>query len=134
MQFYVSTDLAIRILRHLSNHSGELQTAETISKAIGTTYHFFIKISRQLRKHGLIVTTRGQRGGFALGKPPYEISVYDVFLAIEGELKLNKCLKVGQRCEHGDSVDCDIYDFMLGLQDNMIKEMSNRYLAEKPSK
>ncbi|HEY9766850.1 MAG TPA: Rrf2 family transcriptional regulator [Chroococcales cyanobacterium] len=48
----------------------------------------------QLRKAGLVSAMRGATGGYALARPPEEVTVLDVFVALEGPLELIDCATV----------------------------------------
>jgi len=50
----------------------------------GGSGHFLGQILLKLRNHGLIRSRRGSRGGYTLARPPEEISVLDVLIAVDG--------------------------------------------------
>ena len=129
MKVQISTDRAIRILQYLHVNTGEVATAMTISQAVGVTYPFFIKIANQLKQNGLIGTVQGRHGGYQLAKSAEEISVYDVFLSTQGELKISNCLREDQHCKQGAVSHCRIHDFFCSLQDKMIEAMKKENIA-----
>ncbi len=45
-----------------------------------------------LKNAGLVTSQRGSRGGYALGRPPEEITVRDVVEAIEGKIAVAPCV------------------------------------------
>lgn len=45
---------------------------------------FLLQILRSLVTHGILKSTRGAKGGFALNRPPDEISLLDVIEAVDG--------------------------------------------------
>jgi len=47
---------------------------------------FLLQILRNLVAHGILESTRGVEGGYALGRAPEEISLLEVIEAIEGPL------------------------------------------------
>ena len=51
-----------------------------------------------LRGAGLIQSTRGAHGGYTLVKRPEEISVQDIFDALEGKICLVDCVDNPQEC------------------------------------
>lgn len=51
-----------------------------------------------LRGAGLIQSTRGAHGGYTLAKRPEEISVQDIFNALEGKICLVDCVENPQDC------------------------------------
>ena len=130
MQVQISTDYAIRILQYLHKHRDDLPTAMTISQAVGITYPFFIKIANQLKQRGLLSAVQGRNGGYRLGRPAHEISVYDVFHSIEGDLQINRCLKEDKHCNRGARDDCRLHKFFHGLQEKIIEDMANKYIID----
>ena len=124
MQLQISTDYAVRILQYLHIHRDDLPTAMTISQSIGITYPFFIKIANQLKQKGLLTAVQGRNGGYKLAKPAEDVSLYDVFLAIEGDLQINRCLQEENKCTRGEPHACRLHVFLRNLQDKVITEMS----------
>lgn len=68
-----------------------MQTRE-IAACAGIPKPYLSKILHDLAKSGLIEAKRGYRGGFALSRPPREVSFHDVAVAIEGEGYLPQCM------------------------------------------
>ena len=130
MQVQISTDYAIRILQYLHKHKEDLPTAMTISQSIGITYPFFIKIANQLKQKGLLSAVQGRNGGYRLARPAHQISVYDVFLSIEGDLQINRCLQADQHCSRGARDDCKLHKFFHRLQEKIIEDMSGQNVAD----
>lgn len=65
--------------------SGELAQIEQLAKTEAVPSSFLAQILGKLRTHGLIVSRRGNQGGFTLARPPEEISLYDILMAVEGQ-------------------------------------------------
>ena len=133
MKLQISTDYAVRILQCLHSRNGKSIPATEIAESIGITYPFFIKIANQLRKRGLLRSVQGRNGGYLLGKPACEISLYEVFLCIEGELQFSRCLTKGAPCQQGEMRNCKLRVFLYDLQGKVIEEMSERSIADLSS-
>jgi len=101
-----------------------------IAEAVGVTYPFFIKIAGQLKKAGLIEAVQGRHGGYQLGMPACEISLYNVFLAIEGELQINRCLKGVKECSHITLHGCKLRSFFCRLQEQITASMSGIVISD----
>ena len=130
MQIQVSTDYALRILHYLDKHQDELPTAMTISQAVGLTYPFFIKIATRLKQSDLLYAVQGRNGGYKLNRKASEISIYDVFLAIEGPLEVNRCLKENANCSRNDQNQCKFHCFFANLQADMVAAMSSKVISD----
>ena len=98
-----------------------------IADAVGITYPFFIKIANRLKKHEFLQSVQGRNGGYVLGKCAHKISLYDVFLCIEGNLQISSST---QRAERSD---CKLSKAWYRLQNKIIEEMSSQYITDLAS-
>ncbi len=57
----------------------ELASASVIAEREGLSVEYVSKIMHLFRRGGLVLSTRGIQGGFALAKNPEEVTVKDVF-------------------------------------------------------
>jgi Rrf2 family protein len=130
MRFEVSTDYAIRALRLLHINEGEVLTTMEIAQSIGITSPIFSKIANKLRHAGMLRTIQGQKGGYVLGLPADEISIYEVYCCIEGDLNLNSCLETGERCIHGEEAECKVHSLLYGIQDEIVERLSGVFIAD----
>ena len=64
--------------------SGTLAQIEHLAQAEAVPANFLAQILGKLRTHGLITSRRGSQGGYTLARPPEEISLHDILLAVEG--------------------------------------------------
>jgi Rrf2 family protein len=62
----------------------------------GVSRTYLAKHLQQLSRAGLVTSTEGRDGGYALTRPPAEISVLDVVLAIEGDEPAFRCTEIRQ--------------------------------------
>ena len=130
MRFEIHTDYAIRILRYMYVRGDEVLTAMEIAQATGITSPIFTSIASQLKRAGILKTVQGRYGGYIFSKPANEISLYDVFVGIEGEMRINRCLETGGLCEHGKEVECKVHGILYGVQDELIKRLSNVFISD----
>ena len=117
-------------MQFLHANKREIHPAATISRAVGISYPFFIKIANHLKRGGLLKATHGRNGGYEWGRSGYEISVYDVFLTMEGDLCITNCLQKEKPCENDTRHSCQIYKFFGELQVRMIAAMSSTVIAD----
>lgn len=87
MKISVKVDYACRVMAELArlHGSGELAQIEHLAQTEAVPANFLAQILLNLRDHGLISSRRGNRGGYALMRPPQEISLYDILMAVEGQ-------------------------------------------------
>ncbi len=92
------TDYATAILLTLLRHD-RVCSAEEVASQLGLEVPTCAKVLKLLTRAGLLVSTRGARGGYQLARTPEAISVYDVLHAIEGGTALTECAREDSRCE-----------------------------------
>ena len=85
------TDLGLRLLMYLSLRMDEPVTIQEVSDRFAISKNHLVKISHQLTKAGLIVSTRGRNGGVCLARPPQSITVEEVLRATEDNFDLVEC-------------------------------------------
>jgi Rrf2 family iron-sulfur cluster assembly transcriptional regulator len=92
--FYTkSAKYAIQTMIYLAvkEEQGLIMVSE-IANAYKIPQSFLSKITRTLRKHNLVLSTRGRNGGIKLAKPIKDIFINDILLAIDGpESIIPKC-------------------------------------------
>jgi Rrf2 family protein len=78
-------DYALRATLELATAEG-LVKGEQLATAQGIPQKFLESILVDLRHAELVTSRRGVEGGYALARPPGEISVADVIRAVEGPI------------------------------------------------
>ncbi|WP_243357790.1 RrF2 family transcriptional regulator [Fundidesulfovibrio terrae] len=81
-----------RMLLDLAQNGGggPVRVSE-IANRQGISVKYLEKLSRILKKAGLIRSMRGSKGGHLLAKPPADISMGEIVRALEGDLNLVTC-------------------------------------------
>ena len=73
------------------------------AKAIAEAYHIppqlLAKILQTLAKAGLLVSTAGTNGGYALARSADEINAFEVIRAIDGPLFITSCITIHGTCD-----------------------------------
>ena len=87
MKVSVQIDYACRVMAELARRhgSGELAQIEHLAETEAVPATFLAQILLKLRNGGLIASRRGNQGGYALARPPEEISLHDILVAVEGD-------------------------------------------------
>lgn len=75
----------IRSYLAYADHGLKLVTSDKIAGVLSTNPVIIRRLVQQLRSAGLVKSVRGKTGGYQLARPATDISLLDVFLAIEGE-------------------------------------------------
>jgi Rrf2 family protein len=86
VQVNAKVDYALRALVELANAGPGPVKAEAISRAQGIPLKFLENIMLELRHAGLVISQRGQVGGYRLGREPNEITLADIIRVVDGPL------------------------------------------------
>jgi len=92
------SDLGLRLLMYLALRYDESATIQEVSVRFAVSKNHMVKISHQLTKSGLIVSTRGRNGGVRLARPPERISVEEALYATEDNFDLVECFGPDNHC------------------------------------
>lgn len=86
-----AASLAFHSMGLLAKHPSEHLTTKRIARETGASHAHLSKVLQRLAKSGLVKSTPGPRGGFTLAKPADQITLLDVYEAIEGPIEMPSC-------------------------------------------
>jgi Rrf2 family protein len=86
------TTYALRALKHLATHGGELTLTARIAEDEGIPQRFLEAILRELARHGVLQVKRGRGGGYSLRDSPEELSIARVIDIVDGHASQFACL------------------------------------------
>lgn len=70
--------------------------------------HFVGKIFQTLVRADILVSAKGRGGGFALKRPPHEVSLRQIVEAIDGRQRISRCILGFAECN--DEQPCPQHD------------------------
>ena len=87
MRVSAKADYALRALIEIAVRTdGTAVSAEQLGKAQGIPHGFLQAILADLRRVGIVMSQRGQSGGWRMGRRAAEVTVADVIRAVDGPL------------------------------------------------
>jgi Rrf2 family protein len=89
MRVSAKADYALRALIELAaryDEDGLVVSADELSRAQGIPHGFLQGILADLRRAGVVVSHRGQSGGWRLALAPDKVSIADVMRAVDGPI------------------------------------------------
>lgn len=103
MEISRRTDYGVRVILDLATLPGDFRVStQEIAERQNIPSPFLAKIISQLSLAGLVTTYRGAGGGVALARPPEEISLLHVIEALEGPIRLNRCVIQPDTCPENE--------------------------------
>ncbi len=93
-------DYAVRSMIALARaHGTGRRKARQIAELMDIPERFLPQVVAPLVRGGLVIATAGPDGGYALARPPQEITLLDVVEASEGPVSGSRCLLQGGPCD-----------------------------------
>jgi Rrf2 family protein len=85
------------------------------------------KVLQRLAREGLLKSSRGPRGGFHLRRKSDEITLLEVYEAVEGPVRLERCLMENPLC---DKSRCILGNLMDSVNGKFLEHMSTKRLSD----
>lgn len=115
---------AIRTLTYLAEGSGdELVRLSDVAEARDLPLQYTRKICRAMVREGLLRSSRGPKGGYALARPASEITLREIHEAVDGPIDLESCAVGLDPCT--DETPCSLHETWKPLRESL-----ERYLEE----
>ena len=111
----------------LAKHSERRFTNRQIADVLEASGHHLAKVMQRLAKERLVNSIRGPQGGFVLAKPAEQVSLLEIFEAIEGPVGKVVCLSENPVC-HGEG--CVLGRVVQSVQAQLLESLSGTTLAE----
>ena len=92
------TDYATLILAHLAEPGAKRHTASEVAVSARIALPTVSKVLKELQRAGLVASTRGAHGGYALARPARSITAADIIDAVEGPVALTECASHHNQC------------------------------------
>lgn len=122
-------EYAIRGMIYLARQEpGKLILVNEIAETVDVPQSFLAKIFQGLTRLGLVRSSRGAGGGFALARPAAEISLREVIEAVEGPICSNRCVIDDGFCDR--SGNCTVHPVWHRVQDQVRSILDGVSLAE----
>jgi Rrf2 family protein len=119
-------DYALRAMIYLASIAGD--AVVPFREIARQMEDFLAKILKTLVDQGLVRSTRGPHGGYALARPSADISFLDVIEAVEGPVAVNVCLDGEDSCDH--STQCTMVQVWRQGQERMLDVYRQSRLSE----
>ena len=124
---------AIKAMVALAERSPGAATITEVAVAASAPRKYLEAVMLRLKREGLLVSTRGRTGGYALARPAVEIAVADIIRGLDGPLALAPCasrtrFRACVECE--DVASCRIRFVLLEGRDALAEVLERRTLAD----
>lgn len=122
-------DYGVRIVRALAD--GDKLCVNQICEKEDLTPAFVYKILKKLEKKDIVKSFRGSNGGYALKKSVEELTLLDIYLAVEPDFYMIECMNPQKACVHNDTDSgCKVHKELCRIQKLLADELSARSIAQ----
>lgn len=122
------TDYALRSVLCLATVYPEHLAVRSICRQAFIPYAIACKLMQKLSRAEIVVGIRGLHGGYTLSHSAEYINVLQVIQAIQGPIRLNKCIKSKKNCPRQDS--CVVGGFMVEVQQLLDSKLEKTTLQD----
>jgi Rrf2 family protein len=127
------SEYGLRALVDLIRHDGHGPIAlAALARRNNLPLKFLEQIMARLKQAGIVRTTLGARGGYAMAEDPATVSIGRVIRLLDGALAPLPCvsLRFYGTCSCPDQATCPLRDVMLDVRDNMLAILDEESLAQ----
>ncbi|MDL0088944.1 Rrf2 family transcriptional regulator [Campylobacter gastrosuis] len=130
MQIGVKFSTAIHILLSVEFFKDEKNTSEFLAQTIGTNPVIVRNIIGELKRAGLVITKPGV-GGLSLAKTPEEITLFDIFAAInENHDLMFKIHNAPIECPLGGKINALLTPHFIATQDALKSKLQSIKISD----
>jgi Rrf2 family protein len=129
MQLTRAADYAVRVMIHLAGLPPSTRVSRSdLSAAAECPEQFLSKVLQHLTRAGLMISHRGNTGGFELETSHRSATLLEVVEAIEGPIKLNVCLTSDHGCNRQGW--CPAHSIWAQAQQAMLAVLASANIAD----
>ena len=112
------------------NNVKEPTSLAEISLRQGISMSYLEQLFLKLRKNNLVQSSRGPSGGYVLAKPPGEIKLLNIIIAVDEKIKTVKCKKESKKGCNGKSIKCITHNLWDDLEAHINKFFYDNTLSD----
>lgn len=129
MQLTRAADYAVRVMIHMAGlPPGTRASRSELAEAVECPEQFLSKVLQSLTRAGLVVSHRGNTGGFELPADRRAATMLEVVEALEGRIRLNLCLTSEHACTR--QAWCPAHDVWAEAQESLVSVLQKATISD----
>ena len=97
-----AASMALHALVLMAQHPDRSVSVREIARRLPVSGAHLAKVLQRLARLGLLDSQRGPRGGFRLARPPHEMTLLEIYEAVDGPLRPGGCMFEHPACPAGE--------------------------------
>lgn len=131
MKLSTKGQYAVQAMVDLAMHSpGKAVSLVEIAERQTLPVSYLEQLFAKLKKAGLVISIRGQGGGYSLARPSETISIADVMRAVEEIVKTTRCSPTTDIGCQGTTSRCLTHHLWKGLEKTILRYLTSISLAD----
>ncbi|MFK7835898.1 MAG: Rrf2 family transcriptional regulator [Sulfitobacter sp.] len=122
--------LALHTLGHMAGHPDRMQTSADIADHAGTNPVVVRRVLGKLRKAGLLESEKGHSGGWRLARAPTQITLADVYLALDESLVATSGNETASSCSVEHVLQRKVASVLEDVERSLVQRLSATTIAE----
>lgn len=122
--------LALHTLGHMAGDPGRIRTSADIADHAGTNPVVVRRVLGKLRQAGLLISEKGHAGGWKLARAPQDITLADVYLALDERLIATASDEPAHSCSVEDALHRRVADVMKDIEQNLISRLGETRISD----
>lgn len=125
------TDYGVVLCTHLASEGR--RSVRSLHARTAIPEPTIAKVLKALTRSGVVTSTRGASGGYALSRSADEVSVADIISALEGPIAVTECTDESAETSCTHEPECGVRTNWQRINDAVQSALSNISLAEMTS-
>ena len=122
--------LALHTLSHMAGDPNRVRTSADIAEHAGTNPVVVRRVLGRLREEGLLISVKGHAGGWKLARLPQEITLADVYLALDESLVAATDKDQVPSCSVEHALFKRVTGVMKDIEKNLVERLRETTIAE----
>ncbi len=122
--------LALHTLSHMAGDPERMRTSADIAEHAGTNPVVVRRVLGKLREAGLLASEKGHSGGWRLARRPQDISLADVYLALDERLVASGEAQDASACSIEHALHERVFGVLEEVEQSLVQRLAETSIAE----
>ncbi|MGJ8556181.1 MAG: RrF2 family transcriptional regulator [Sulfitobacter geojensis] len=122
--------LALHTLSHMAGDPDRLRTSSDIAEHAGTNPVVVRRVLGKLREAGLLTSEKGHAGGWRLARLPCDISLADVYLALDERMVAADESSEAPTCSVEHALHKKVSGVLEEIEESLVKRLAETSIAQ----
>lgn len=122
--------LALHTLSHMAGSPDRMRTSGDIAEHAGTNPVVVRRVLGKLREAGLLTSEKGHAGGWRLARKPQDITLADVYLALDERMVATDETSDATACSVEHALHERVSGVLKEIEESLVQKLSETSISE----